>query len=135
MKTIILLLISLFVFSINLNNKQATVKKQNDTFITAATHLDDSAVDVQDIKMSLESKTITYHSDIVIDNLSNTSVINSIDSVTNNDLFITYMTDQVINPLNIVQRVYTAKTIGLQYINSMYLNIYLLHSINKLGFT
>ena len=138
-KSIILLLISLFIFSINLNTKQTLGSKQSDTSITVASGIDhSSAINILDVKMYLNAEnSYVYQSDI---SKTNTVVKSSVTNnhfvnLSDNDLFITYTTDQVINNLTKVQRIHLAKTDGLQGDNNQYFNIYLHHCTGKLGRT
>ena len=136
MKTIILLLISLFIFIINLNTKQTTFKKQNDTIITVANSIDCiSVINILDVKMTLNNDSYLY----LQDTYNNYKVLNS-SVITSNHSFnslecITNYIPVINNKSNKVLQTYRAKTIGLQYDNSKYFNIYLYHSNNKLGFT
>jgi hypothetical protein len=137
MKTIILLLISLFLFSINLNTKQTTIKKQNDTSITVAGDFDHSVVNIKDVKMTLEDNNYFYTIVNSYDS-SSSSVKTSYHFLNNINDMVYYITSNrltVTNNVDKVQIVRLAKTFGLQHYSSQYFNIYLYHSTGKLGRT
>ncbi len=139
MKNITLLLISLFLFSINLNSNKTTKKLQSDTITMVASSIDcSSPINVQDVKMLSDISICSSQFNNYNTVLSTSSIVTSNHFVTNlssNDLYISNYTNRVNNNLNKVQRLYTAKTLGLQYDNSKYFNIYLYQCVNKLGFT
>lgn len=137
MKSIILLLISLFVFCIKLDNNQTVSKKQNGTITSISNNHEVIITPILDFPVlsnHFEYTFNSYSTDYINDVSSN-----HFEKSFNNNLTTDFIQPVVItisNKLNIVQRVYTAKTIGLRYdSNHKYFNIYLYHSVNKLGFT
>ncbi len=126
MKSIILLLIGLFVFCINLEHKQSTIK-QNDTIITQISN-HDAIITASFIDINTDNS-FEYTNYIYPINYLNTNVIS-------NHFVATLVDNLVISNLTKVQGIYIAKTIGLQYVSNIkYFNIYLYHKSNKLGFT
>ena len=124
-KLILLILLGLFLFNINLNTeKKSKIVKQNDKTITHIVKYDlSSTILDQNIKKDKIITTVvvnTYQSDVIFNHF-----VNYIE--------LTNKISRFIENINKVYITNIAKTIGLLKIT--YFNIYLYHSINKLGFT
>ena len=127
-KLILLILLGLFLFNINLDTeKKSKIVKQNDKETTYVKNINNSIVLTN---ISIENNSLVFFTEY------NSTVTFTSDILYNHFVNYIELTNKISRFIENINKVYItniAKTIGLLKIT--YFNIYLYHSINKLGFT